>query len=131
MTGTPGHCWNTTPAGSPWVEGDIDARDRKVAAWLHQTAQALAEIGEIDLATDWAKQAADFDGGHQSLAAAGYWCELLAQHEPKPNSRPDRRCSAAGRPPRRPNSRAGQRVRRGWTTATRYATRWPVHRGMR
>jgi hypothetical protein len=70
------------------LDRDIDAiiathaRDRKVAAWLHQTAQALAEIGETDLAIDWAKQAADFDGGHQSLDAARYWCELLAQHQP-------------------------------------------------
>jgi hypothetical protein len=58
------------------------ARDRKVAAWLHDTAQALAEIGEVDLAIDWARQATDFDGGHQSLAAARYWCDLLARHRP-------------------------------------------------
>ena len=31
------------------------ARDRKVAACLQQTAEAFEEIGEIDLANDWAK----------------------------------------------------------------------------
>jgi hypothetical protein len=58
------------------------ARDRLVAAWLEDTAEAFEEIGEIDLAIDWAKQATDFDRGHQSLKAAGYWCELLAAHRP-------------------------------------------------
>jgi uncharacterized Zn finger protein len=47
------------------------AKDRKVAAWLENTAEAFEEIGEIDLAIDWAKQATDFDRGHQSLKAAG------------------------------------------------------------
>lgn len=56
------------------------ARDRKVAAWLQDTAEALEEAGEIDLAIDWAKQATDFDHGHQSLKAAGYWCTLLQAH---------------------------------------------------
>ncbi|GAA1520817.1 tetratricopeptide (TPR) repeat protein [Agromyces terreus] len=58
------------------------ARDRRVAAWLEQTAEALAEIGEIDLAIDWAKQATDFDLGHQSVQAARYWCKLLGEHRP-------------------------------------------------
>lgn len=58
------------------------ARDRKLAAWLHQTAQALEEIGQIDLALDWAKQAVDFDRGHQSLRASEYWYTLLAKHRP-------------------------------------------------
>ncbi|MFV0459817.1 MAG: DUF6880 family protein [Actinomycetales bacterium] len=67
---------------------DIDAivrthaKDRKVAAWLEDTAEALEEIGEIDLAIDWAKQATDFDRGHQSLKAADYWCSLLEAHRP-------------------------------------------------
>ena len=66
------------------LDRDIDAiirthaRDRRVAAWFEDTAEAFAEIGEIDLAIDWAKQATDFDRGHQSLKAAGYWCKLLA-----------------------------------------------------
>jgi Family of unknown function (DUF6880) len=57
---------------------DIDAiirthaRDRRVAAWLEDTAQAFEEIGEFDLAIDWAKQATDFDRDHQSLKAADY-----------------------------------------------------------
>jgi hypothetical protein len=59
------------------------ARDRRVAAWLQDTAEALAEIGEIDLAIDWAKQAVDFDDGHQSRRAADYWCELFDEHRPQ------------------------------------------------
>ncbi|MGQ0844379.1 MAG: DUF6880 family protein [Sporichthyaceae bacterium] len=58
------------------------ARDRKVAAWLHDTAKALAEADYPDLAIDWAKQATDFDDGHQARAAGDYWCTLLAQHRP-------------------------------------------------
>lgn len=70
------------------LDHDIDAiirthaRDRRVAAWLQDTAEAFEEIGEIDLAIDWAKQATDFDRGHQSLKAAGYWCGLLDMHRP-------------------------------------------------
>jgi hypothetical protein len=37
------------------------ARDRRVAARLRETAEGLAEIGEIGLAIDWAEQATDFD----------------------------------------------------------------------
>lgn len=58
------------------------ARDRRVAAWLQDTAVALAEIGETAAAIDWAKQATDFGDGHQSRHAADYWCELLAEHAP-------------------------------------------------
>lgn len=67
---------------------DIDAivrthaKDRKVAAWLEDTAEAFEEIGEIDLAIEWAKEATDFDRGHQSLKAADYWCGLLEAHRP-------------------------------------------------
>jgi hypothetical protein len=67
---------------------DIDAiirthaRDRKVAAWLQDTAQAFEEIGEIDLAIEWAHHASDHDPGHQSLKAADYWCDLLTRHRP-------------------------------------------------
>ena len=70
------------------LDHDVDAiirthaRDRRVAAWLEDTAQAFEEIGEIDLAIDWARQATDFDRGHQSLKAADYWCRLLEQHRP-------------------------------------------------
>lgn len=70
------------------LDHDIDAiirthaRDRKVAAWLEDTAEAFEAIGEIDLAIDWAKQATDFDRGHQSLKAADYWCKLLDEHRP-------------------------------------------------
>jgi tetratricopeptide (TPR) repeat protein len=105
------------------VDRDVDAiiathaRDRKVAAWLQETAQALAEIGEVDLAIDWAKQAADFDGGHQSLDAAGYWCELLAQY------RPDAELAARLEVFRRwPSSWTAERLRRAAGQV------WPVHR---
>ena len=70
------------------LDHDVDAvirthaKDRKVAAWLEDTAQAFEEIGEIDLAIDWAKQATDFGRGHQSLKAADYWCKLLDEHRP-------------------------------------------------
>ncbi len=66
------------------VEGIIrtHSRDRKVAAWLQDTAEALAEIGEVDLAIDWARQAVDVGPWHQSLKAGEYWCHLLAQHRP-------------------------------------------------
>src|SRR3954451_10166990 len=70
------------------LDHDIDAiirthaKDRKVAAWLEDTAEAFEEIGEIDLAIDWAKQATDFDRGHQSLRAADSWCRLLEEHRP-------------------------------------------------
>lgn len=57
-------------------------RDRKVAAWLEDTAEALAEIGETDLAIDWARQATFFDRGHQAVNAARRWCALLREHRP-------------------------------------------------
>ncbi|WP_454778159.1 DUF6880 family protein [Georgenia muralis] len=58
------------------------ARDQRVAVWLQDTAEALEEIGEIDLAVDWARRATEHDRGHQSLTAARYWCGLLAAHRP-------------------------------------------------
>lgn len=70
------------------LDRDIDAiiathvKDRKVAAWFTNTAKAFEEIDEIDLAIDWAEQAAHFDRGYQSQRAAEYWCRLLAEHRP-------------------------------------------------
>ena len=70
------------------LDRDIDAiirthaRDRRVAAWLQDTAKAFQEIGEIDLAIDWARQATDHGPGHQALQAAEYWCDLLTRHRP-------------------------------------------------
>lgn len=58
------------------------ARDKQVAAWLHDTAKALAEIGETDLAIDWARQASEHAPWHQAVRAGEYWCELLAAHRP-------------------------------------------------
>jgi hypothetical protein len=71
------------------LDRDVDAiirthaRDRRVAAWLEDVAEALEEIGETDLAIDWAKQAVDFDRGHQALKASDRWCRLLAEHRPE------------------------------------------------
>jgi hypothetical protein len=58
------------------------ARDKAVAAWLHDTAEALEEIGETDLAIHWARQASEHTPWHQALRAAEYWCELLAAYRP-------------------------------------------------
>ena len=58
------------------------ARDRKVAQWFLDTAEALAEIGEFDHAIDWSRQALDVGPAHQSLKAGEYWCTLLAEHRP-------------------------------------------------
>jgi hypothetical protein len=70
------------------LDHDVEAiirthvKDRRVAAWFEDTAEAFEEIGEIDLAIDWARQGMDFDSGHQSLKAGDYWCGLLRQHRP-------------------------------------------------
>lgn len=94
------------------------AQDQKVAAWLQDTAQAFAEIGDVDHASGWARQAMDIGPRHQSLAAADYWCTLLAKY--------------------RPEELLAARlfVFRRWpslTTATRFyetaGTRWPTYRG--
>ncbi len=90
-TGAHSHDWFTLDWNAQRLavlDRDVDAiirthaRDRKVAAWLQDTAEALAEIGEFDLAIDWAKQALNVGPGHQSLKAAEYWCTLLAGHRP-------------------------------------------------
>jgi uncharacterized Zn finger protein len=70
------------------LDRDVDAiirthaRDQRVAAWLHETAKAFEEIGEIDLALQWAHQASNHTPSHQALQAAEYRCELLARHRP-------------------------------------------------
>jgi hypothetical protein len=58
------------------------AKDRRVAAWFQDTAEAFEEVGEIDLAIDWARQGMDVGPGHQSLKVADYWCGLLQRHRP-------------------------------------------------
>ncbi|MEE6280130.1 DUF6880 family protein [Georgenia sunbinii] len=71
------------------LDHDVDAivrthaKDRRVAAWLHDAARAFAEIGEPGHAIDWARQALDTGPQHQSLAAADYWCTLLQEHRPE------------------------------------------------
>lgn len=62
---------------------ETHAKDRRVAAWVQDTAEAFEEIGEVDLAIDWARQATDFDSGHQSQRASDYWCRLLQDHRPE------------------------------------------------
>lgn len=70
------------------LDHDVDAiirthaKDRKVAAWVQDTAEAFEEIGAIDLAIDWARQAVDFGPGQHSLKAADFWCKLLEEHCP-------------------------------------------------
>lgn len=59
------------------------ARDEQVPAWLHDAAKALAEIGEYDLAIEWAQRAAMLNHRHQALAAADTWCALVAAHRPE------------------------------------------------
>jgi hypothetical protein len=59
------------------------ARDQRVPAWLQDTAAAFAEIGEYDLAIEWAQRAvAHPTGGHQAITAARYLAELVAAHRP-------------------------------------------------
>lgn len=70
------------------LDRDVDAiirthaRDQRVAAWQEDTAEALEEIGEFDLAIDWARKATDFSRGHQSSSAARRWLRLVAEHRP-------------------------------------------------
>lgn len=59
------------------------ARDRKVAAYFQDTAEALAEIGELDLAIEWARQGAEAQPRHQAQRAGDLWCRLLAGHRPE------------------------------------------------
>ena len=94
------------------------ARDRKVAAWLQDTAEALAEIGEFDLAIDWARQALDVGPGASVAegrrvlvrvarrapsgrvargAAGGVPALALVQHRRAPVSRRGRGVAAAPR----------------------------------
>ena len=50
---------------------ETHARDRKVARWFLDTAEAFTEIGEVDLAIEWARRALDVGPWHQSQAAGG------------------------------------------------------------
>lgn len=70
------------------LDHDVEAiirthtKDRRVAAWFEDTAEAFDEIGEIDLAIDWARQGMDIGPDHQSLKVGDYWCRLLQRHRP-------------------------------------------------
>jgi len=71
------------------LDKDVDAivathlKDGRVAAWYTDTAKALAEIGEFDLAIDYAQQGAMKDKGFQAAEAACYWRTLIAKHHPE------------------------------------------------
>jgi hypothetical protein len=71
------------------LDRDVDAiiathfRTGRVAAWSEETARALEEIGESDLAIEWAERAAHHDLGPHAQAAADYWCALLGEHRPE------------------------------------------------
>ena len=58
------------------------AKDRRVAAWFQDTAEAFEEIDETALAIDWARRGMDVGPSHQSLQAAEFWCRLLQRHRP-------------------------------------------------
>jgi hypothetical protein len=91
-------------------------RDGK-AVWLHDTAKALAEIDEFDLAIDFARRAADVDRGWQARDAAVWWCDLLAAH------RPEEEAAARLEVFRRwPSSSTAEQLRRA------AGNTWPVHR---
>jgi hypothetical protein len=70
------------------LDHDIEAiirthvKDRKVAAWFQDTAEAFEEIGELALAIDWARQGMDVGPSHQSVQSAEFWCRLLQHHRP-------------------------------------------------
>lgn len=85
------HAWFTLDWNAKRLavfDRDVDAiirthaGDRKVAAWFQDTAEAFEEIGEYDLAVDWARQATEFGLGHQSVTASRYWAKLLEAHRP-------------------------------------------------
>lgn len=99
------------------------ARDRKVAAWYQDTAEAFDEIGEIDLAIDWAKQATDFDRGRQARKAADYWGQLIDEHRPAESMGARLRCSVVGRPRRPRRACTEPPARPGRISATRCSTR--------
>ncbi len=97
-------------------------RDARVAAWYQDTAEALAEVGEYSLAIEWAQRGAGFDGGHQSVKAANYWCDLLATH--RPGELLNARLMVFRRWPTAPHARGFmmRRVMTGLATTTRS---WP------
>ena len=109
-------CWTAmstrssapTPATGRWPHGSQD------------TAEALAEIGEFDLAIDWARQALDVGPGHQSLKAGGVLVHVAGRAPSgRSCSRRGWRCSAAGPRPAPPRACIATRARRGRSTAMR------------
>lgn len=79
----------------------------------------MEEIGEYDLAIDWARQATDFGPGHQSLKAADRWCRLLDEH--RPAEADHARLSVFQR---WPSSTTAARLHKA------LGNQWPSHRGV-
>jgi hypothetical protein len=70
------------------------ARERKVAATFEDTARALEEVGEIELAILWAHMATEFDLGRKDgpvRGRANWSISASIRSRPSPGSRPDRR----------------------------------------
>lgn len=63
----------------------LHSGDQSRSYKLHDTAKALAEIGEIDKAIEFAERGTFIDDGvsHQRERCAQYWCQLLAEHRPE------------------------------------------------
>lgn len=78
------------------------ARDRRVAAWLEDTSEALEEIGEVDLAIDWAQQAAESTTGTSPARPPTAGAAYSQSTDPTSCYPPGARCSAAGPNPPRP-----------------------------
>ena len=93
------------------LDRDTDAiirthlRDGRAAAWHDDVAQAFEEIGEIDLAIEWAQRATHFDLGYQAQRAAEHWWQLLDEHQPH-----QRESAAQAVFNRWPTSRNGERL---------------------
>jgi hypothetical protein len=71
------------------AERDVDqiiaqyGGDQTRAYRLHDVAKALAEIGEVNRAIDFARRATLLESSHQGQQAGSYWCNLLAEHRPE------------------------------------------------
>jgi tetratricopeptide (TPR) repeat protein len=54
-----------------------------MTAGFLRTAEALEEIGEHDLAIEWAKRATDSSSEYQAELAGRFWSDLLAKYQPE------------------------------------------------
>lgn len=71
------------------LDRDVDAiirthlMDDRMAMLREDLATALEEIGEIDLAIEWAEKAVRYDLGLQAHGATSRWERLVAEHRPE------------------------------------------------